>query len=41
MRTAPLGEWIGERLNLMEGPVRFLLPGGRRVGARPAGRAVS
>ena len=28
MRTAPLGEWIGERLNLMEGPVRFLLPEG-------------
>lgn len=23
-----IGEWIGERLNLMEGPVRFLLPEG-------------
>jgi uncharacterized protein (UPF0261 family) len=22
------GEWIGQRLNLMEGPVRFLLPEG-------------
>jgi uncharacterized protein (UPF0261 family)/ABC-type branched-subunit amino acid transport system ATPase component len=33
MRTTPdenraAGEWIGERLNLMEGPVRFLLPEG-------------
>ena len=31
MRTTPdenarMGRWIGERLNLMEGPVRFLLP---------------
>ncbi|MDO9059009.1 MAG: Tm-1-like ATP-binding domain-containing protein, partial [Bradyrhizobium sp.] len=31
MRTLPeenaaMGRWIGERLNLMEGPVRFLLP---------------
>ena len=23
-----IGRWIGERLNLMEGPVRFLLPEG-------------
>ena len=23
-----IGEWIGQRLNLMEGPVRFLLPEG-------------
>ncbi len=23
-----MGRWIGERLNLMEGPVRFLLPEG-------------
>jgi uncharacterized protein (UPF0261 family)/ABC-type branched-subunit amino acid transport system ATPase component len=33
MRTTPdenraAGEWIGQRLNLMEGPVRFLLPEG-------------
>ena len=33
MRTTPdenaaMGRWIGERLNLMEGPVRFLLPEG-------------
>ena len=33
MRTTPdenrsIGQWIGERLNLMEGPVRFLLPEG-------------
>jgi uncharacterized protein (UPF0261 family) len=33
MRTTPeenreFGRWIGERLNLMEGPVRFLLPEG-------------
>jgi uncharacterized protein (UPF0261 family)/ABC-type branched-subunit amino acid transport system ATPase component len=33
MRTTPdenraAGKWIGERLNLMEGPVRFLLPEG-------------
>lgn len=33
MRTTPdenreIGRWIGERLNLMEGPVRFLLPEG-------------
>ena len=27
-RTAPIGEWIGERLNQMEGPVRLLLPEG-------------
>ena len=33
MRTTPeectrMGRWIGERLNLMEGPVRFFLPEG-------------
>ena len=33
MRTTPeecarMGQWIGERLNLMEGPVRFFLPEG-------------
>src|SRR5690606_35711717 len=33
MRTTPaenaeMGKWIGERLNLMEGPVRFFLPEG-------------
>jgi uncharacterized protein (UPF0261 family) len=33
MRTTPeesarIGRWIGERLNLMEGPVRFFLPEG-------------
>jgi uncharacterized protein (UPF0261 family)/ABC-type branched-subunit amino acid transport system ATPase component len=33
MRTTPeecrrIGRWIGERLNLMEGPVRFLIPEG-------------
>ena len=33
MRTTPeenvrIGRWIGERLNLMDGPVRFFLPGG-------------
>jgi len=33
MRTTPeenerMGRWIGERLNRMEGPVRFLLPEG-------------
>jgi uncharacterized protein (UPF0261 family) len=33
MRTQPtenaaMGRWIGDRLNLMEGPVRFLLPEG-------------
>jgi uncharacterized protein (UPF0261 family) len=33
MRTTPeentaIGRWIGERLNLMEAPVRFLLPEG-------------
>jgi uncharacterized protein (UPF0261 family) len=33
MRTTPeentrMGEWIGARLNLMEGPVRFFLPEG-------------
>jgi uncharacterized protein (UPF0261 family)/ABC-type branched-subunit amino acid transport system ATPase component len=33
MRTAPeenarIGRWIGERLNLMDGPVRFFLPEG-------------
>jgi len=33
MRTTPeenarLGRWIGERLNLMDGPVRFFLPEG-------------
>jgi len=33
MRTTPtenrmIGEWIGERLNRMEGPVRLLLPEG-------------
>ncbi len=33
MRTTPeenvrIGRWIGERLNLMDGPVRFLLPEG-------------
>ena len=33
MRTLPaenaaMGRWIGDRLNLMEGPVRFLLPEG-------------
>jgi uncharacterized protein (UPF0261 family)/ABC-type branched-subunit amino acid transport system ATPase component len=33
MRTTPdenvrMGRWIGERLNLMEGPVRFLIPEG-------------
>jgi uncharacterized protein (UPF0261 family)/ABC-type branched-subunit amino acid transport system ATPase component len=33
MRTTPeenerMGRWIGERLNLMDGPVRFLLPEG-------------
>ncbi|MBV8769487.1 MAG: Tm-1-like ATP-binding domain-containing protein, partial [Hyphomicrobiales bacterium] len=33
MRTMPeenarIGRWIGERLNLMEGPVRFFLPEG-------------
>jgi uncharacterized protein (UPF0261 family) len=33
MRTTPsenaeIGEWIGRRLNLMEGPVRLLLPEG-------------
>ncbi len=33
MRTTPeecrsIGRWIGDRLNLMEGPVRFLIPEG-------------
>ena len=33
MRTTPeenaaMGRWIGERLNLMEGPVRFFIPEG-------------
>jgi uncharacterized protein (UPF0261 family) len=33
MRTTPeenirIGRWIGERLNLMDGPVRFFLPEG-------------
>jgi uncharacterized protein (UPF0261 family) len=33
MRTTPeenerMGQWIGERLNQMDGPVRFLLPEG-------------
>ena len=43
MRTTPdenraAGEWIGERLNLMEGPVRFLLPeGGVSMLDRPGG----
>ena len=45
MRTTPeenarIGRWIGERLNLMDGPVRFFLPRGRRLGARRAGSAV-
>jgi len=41
MRTTPdenraAGEWIGQRLNLMEGPVRFLLPeGGVSILDRP------
>ena len=37
-----IGEWIGARLNAMDGPVRFLLPEGRRVrcSTRP-GAAVS
>ena len=38
MRTAPIGEWIGQRLNLMEGPVRFLAARRRRV-ACSTGRA--
>ena len=43
MRTTPdenraAGEWIGQRLNLMEGPVRFLLPeGGVSMLDRPGG----
>ena len=45
MRTTPdenraIGEWIGERLNQMEGPVRLLLPEGRRLRARRAGQAL-
>ncbi|MGB7099812.1 MAG: ABC transporter permease [Xanthobacteraceae bacterium] len=33
-----VGEWIGQRLNLMEGPVRFLLPeGGVSMLDRPGG----
>jgi uncharacterized protein (UPF0261 family) len=43
MRTTPdenerMGRWIGERLNLMDAPVRFLLPeGGVSALDRPGG----
>ncbi len=45
MRTTPeenerIGRWIGEKLNRMDGPVRFFLPGRRRLRARRAGPAV-
>ena len=45
MRTTPeenasMGAWIGERLNRMPGPVRFLLPEGGRLGPRRAGCCV-
>ena len=43
MRTTPeenraFGEWIGERINQMEGPVRFLIPeGGVSILDKPGG----
>ncbi len=45
MRTTPrrmraIGRWIGERLNLMEGPVRFFLPEGGVSALDSAGPAV-
>jgi len=44
MRTTPdentrMGTWIGERLNRMEGPVRFFLPEGGVSGLDVAGGA--
>jgi uncharacterized protein (UPF0261 family) len=46
MRTTPeenarLGRWIGERLNLMDGPVRFFLPEGGVSALDAPGRAFS
>jgi uncharacterized protein (UPF0261 family)/ABC-type branched-subunit amino acid transport system ATPase component len=46
MRTTPeenarAGRWIGERLNLMEGPVRFFLPEGGVSALDAAGRPFS
>ena len=46
MRTTPeenaqLGRWIGERLNLMEGPVRFFLPEGGLSALDAPGRPFS
>ncbi|MBW0004973.1 MAG: Tm-1-like ATP-binding domain-containing protein, partial [Hyphomicrobiales bacterium] len=46
MRTTPeenarIGRWIGERLNLMEGPVRFFLPEGGVSALDAPGRAFS
>ena len=45
MRTTPeenraIGEWMGARINQMDGPVRTPLAGGRRVRARRAGQAL-
>ena len=46
MRTTPeenvrIGRWIGERLNLMDGPVRFFLPEGGVSALDSPGRAFS
>ncbi|HML08015.1 MAG TPA: Tm-1-like ATP-binding domain-containing protein [Xanthobacteraceae bacterium] len=46
MRTTPeenarIGRWIGERLNLMEGPVRFFLPEGGVSALDAPGRSFS
>ena len=46
MRTTPeenarIGRWIGERLNRMDGPVRFYLPEGGVFGARFSRPAIS
>jgi uncharacterized protein (UPF0261 family)/ABC-type branched-subunit amino acid transport system ATPase component len=46
MRTTPeentrVGRWIGERLNLMDGPVRFFLPEGGVSALDEPGRAFS